>query len=177
MRKKIVIEVLNDAPFGAEIEINKDVAAEDDVQALHEDHARIVRQVEPRKSDALTNELLHLQLICGRSEIFLAVVRRQVPRAVSAIDGIFRVRQRAFVEISGEDFDSPVFELALRLFEQQHAERIRFFPSRASRAPYAEPAQRQLRLRLENFGEDDVAQGIELRLVSEEAGLPNRDFV
>ena len=46
MGEKIVIEVLNHAPLGHEIEINEDVAAEDHVEALHEGHASVVGEIQ-----------------------------------------------------------------------------------------------------------------------------------
>jgi hypothetical protein len=42
MGKKIVIEVLNDAPLGSQVEIDQHVAAEDDIDTLHEEHAGII---------------------------------------------------------------------------------------------------------------------------------------
>jgi hypothetical protein len=42
MRQQIIKEVLNDATLGSQIEVDKHVAAKDDIYALHEGHARIV---------------------------------------------------------------------------------------------------------------------------------------
>ena len=75
MRQKIVVEMLNHAPFRCQIEIDEHVAAKDDVQALHENHARVVRQVQAAEGNAIAHDLLDLQLFSTRAEIFLAIVR------------------------------------------------------------------------------------------------------
>src|SRR6266571_543946 len=88
VREKIVVEVLNDAAFGNRIEVDQHVATEDDVKALHEGHAAIVGKIEATERDAVANRRLNLQLFPRRGEVLLAVIRRQIARAVRAIDRI-----------------------------------------------------------------------------------------
>ena len=45
VRQKIIVEVLNDAPLGGQIKVNEHIAAEDDVDTLHESHARVVGKI------------------------------------------------------------------------------------------------------------------------------------
>jgi hypothetical protein len=42
MGEKVLVEVFNHAPFGSDIEINENIAAEDDIQAPHEGHLSVV---------------------------------------------------------------------------------------------------------------------------------------
>src|SRR5579863_8414293 len=49
MRQKVVVEVLNDALLGRDVEIDQDIAAKNNVDALHESHARVVQQVDARE--------------------------------------------------------------------------------------------------------------------------------
>src|SRR6266567_3708655 len=58
-----------------------------------------------------------LQLLRRRGEIFLAVIWSQITGAIRAIDCILGVRQRALVEIGGENFNGPVFETTVSFFE------------------------------------------------------------
>ena len=113
--QKIVVEVLNHPPFGNQIEINEHVAAENDVEALHESHASVVGKIQTAEGDAAANRRLNLQLFCGRGEIFLAVIRSQIASAVGAVNRVLGVRQGAFVEIGGEDLDGPILETAVEL--------------------------------------------------------------
>jgi len=117
MRKKIVIKMLNHAPFRGEVEIDEYIAAEDDVQTLHENHAGVIGKVQAAKGYAVAHKLLDLQLIGRGREIFLTVIGGQVPCAIAAIDCVLCVGKRALVEIRGEDFNRPVLEFALRLFQ------------------------------------------------------------
>src|SRR5271169_3757793 len=82
--QEVVIEVLDHAAFGRQIEIDENVAAEDNVQVLHEGHARIVGQVQTVKGDAGAGGGLDLELFAHGGEIFLPVIRGQVPRAIGA---------------------------------------------------------------------------------------------
>ena len=129
------------------------------------------------EGDAVADHGLHLQLFAGRDEIFLTVERSQIARAVGAVDRILGVRQGALVEVGGEDFDGPILETALGFFEQQHAERVRLLARGTTRTPDAQPAQGEFGFSLQNFGNNDLAQGIQLGLTAKEASLANRDLV
>src|SRR5262249_15621058 len=108
MRQKIVVEVLDHLFLGGQIEIDQDIAAEDDVHSLHESHAGIVRQIQPAETNAGANGLLNLQLISGCGKVLLTKMHWQIPRAVVAVDGVFGVCERALVQIGGKYFDRPV---------------------------------------------------------------------
>ena len=161
--KKVVIEMLDDAPLRGKIEVNQDIAAEDDVHAFHESHGRILGQVQAAEFDVLANLGLDLHTFPGGREIFLAIVSRQIASAVAAIDGSVGVSQGALVNVGGEDFKGPAFEAALHLLEQQHAEGVRFFAGGASRAPDAHAMNRKFCLGLNNLGDNDISQGVQLR--------------
>ncbi len=66
MGKKVVIEVLNHAAFGNQIEVNEHVAAEDDVKALHERHAGVIGEIQPTEGDTAANGGVDLQLLRRR---------------------------------------------------------------------------------------------------------------
>ena len=78
VRQKVVVEVLNHPPLGSQIEIDENVAAKDHVDALHEGHAAVVGEIQAAEGDAAANGGLNLQLLRGRSEVFLAVLRSQM---------------------------------------------------------------------------------------------------
>ena len=85
--------------------------------------------------------------------------------------------QRALVQVSGENFNHPAFEQAVRLVQQRHAQGVRFFSGRAARAPDTEAALQAVRLSRKNIWNHDAAQSIELRCVAEEARFSDRDFI
>jgi hypothetical protein len=76
MRKKVVIEVLYDAPLRGKIKVDQHVATEDDVKAFHECHTSVVRQIETTEGDAIEHLRLDMELLAGGDEILLAVVGR-----------------------------------------------------------------------------------------------------
>src|SRR5579871_5376762 len=121
VRQKIVIEMLDDAALGGEIEINEDVAAEDDVDVFHEDHAGIVGKVEAAEGNQTANRGQHLQLVFTGLKIFFAKVRIKVTSAVTAVNALLGMGQGTFVEVGGQDFQDPAFQMMLNFFLQQHA--------------------------------------------------------
>src|SRR5262252_1152303 len=88
VRKKVVVEVLDDAPLRGKIEIDQDVAAENHVEALHESHPRIIREIQAVESHGSARRGLHLKLIANRDKVFLPVKGVEVPGAVCAVQGI-----------------------------------------------------------------------------------------
>jgi len=85
VREKVFIEVLDHAPLGSDIEINENVAAEDQVHARHEGHASVVGEIEASEAHTLSRRQLQLQLVAHRDKVFLLVEWRDVASAVSAV--------------------------------------------------------------------------------------------
>ena len=90
---------------------------------------------------------------------------------------ILSMCQGTFIQVCRENFDFPIFELALSLFHHKNAERVGFFSGRTTGTPDAQSAQRKFRFRLQDFRNDDGAQRVELRLAAKETGFANSDFV
>ena len=141
--QKIVVEVLDHAPLGGQVEIDQNVAAEDNVETLHEGHAGVVGEIQAAEGDVRADRGLDLELFSGGSEIFLAVKRSQMASAVAAIDRVLGMSQRMLIEVGSEDLDGPVLEAALRFFQQQHAEGVGFFSGGTAGAPDAQAAERK----------------------------------
>jgi hypothetical protein len=49
MRQKIAVEILDDAAFRSQIEVNQHIATENNVQAPHKRRLGTVRQIDPAK--------------------------------------------------------------------------------------------------------------------------------
>ena len=107
--------MLNHTPLGSQIEIDQHVAAEDNIEALHERHASVVGKIQAAEGYSAANRWLDLQLLLGGSEVFLAVIRSQIAGAITAVDCIPGVRQGTFIQVGGEDLDGPVLETAVHL--------------------------------------------------------------
>jgi hypothetical protein len=137
VRLKAVVEVLNYAALRSQIKIDKNVATKNEVDIFYKGHAQIVGEINPAKVDTAANHWLELKLAAHREEVFLAVIRVDVPSAVAPIDGGFGMAQRMLVEVGGENFQRPAFESILGFLEQQHAKGVGLFPGGATRAPYA----------------------------------------
>src|ERR1700693_1309124 len=82
MRQKIVEEVLNNAPLGNKIEVDQHVAAEDDVDIVHQGHAGIVGQIEPAEGHVGAHHWIYPEPIAGWKKIFLLVNGRNIACAV-----------------------------------------------------------------------------------------------
>src|SRR4029077_670299 len=62
VRQKTLVEVLDHAAFRGEIEIDKNVATEDDVEVAHPHQARLVREIELAEGNATPQRGLNLQV-------------------------------------------------------------------------------------------------------------------
>src|SRR5579872_3139413 len=98
-------------------------------------------------------------------------------RGGAAIDGVLGMGEGILVKVGGEDLDSPILEPAVALLQQQHAEGVGFFAGRTAGTPDAQLAERNFGLRVEYLRNHDLAQRIKFRLIAEETGFANRDFV
>ena len=61
--QQVGIEMLNDPAFGGQIEIDQDIAAEDDVNALLEHHLAVIAQVHPLKTHPRLEQIIDLKVL------------------------------------------------------------------------------------------------------------------
>src|SRR5207302_6029799 len=113
VRKKVVVEVLNDSPLRGQIKIDEHIAAEDDVHALHERHPRIVGQVQAAEAHVPLHHRLHSQLLALGREIFLPVIGAQIAGAVAPVQTVLGVRQGALVQVGSQNLKCPISQAAL----------------------------------------------------------------
>src|ERR1700733_1825246 len=74
-------KVLNDATLGGDVEIDQDVAAEDEVHAFHEEHFAVVVEIETGEGDAAANFVVDAKLVVfGWGESFSLCSRRNIAR-------------------------------------------------------------------------------------------------
>jgi len=176
MGKKAPIEVRNDPAFGHAVEIDQNVATEDEIHALHKCHVSVVRKIESPKSHTLAHRRVYLQFVAGWYEMLLLIMQRNVTSAVSPISRIAGSRQGMLVQVGGENFHVPASR-PLQLFLYDHAQCVGLFACGAPSAQHSQAPYRKRFFRSHDFGQDDLAQGIELRRTAEEAGFSDRDFV
>src|SRR5580698_6983344 len=65
---------MDDAALGGDVEIDQDVAAEDEIHAFHEEHFAVVVKIETGEADAAADVVVDAKLVVfGRREIFALV--------------------------------------------------------------------------------------------------------
>lgn len=74
VRTKIVVEMPNDHSFRIGVKVNQNIAAENDVHALHEHHARVVLKVQTAELHLGLHQRIYLQPFAGGQEILLPEV-------------------------------------------------------------------------------------------------------
>src|SRR5712692_12052633 len=84
--QKIVVKVLDYTAFRSSIEIDQDVAAEDDVEAIHGSHTTVIQQIETLDGDACTNLGTDRKLPVFLDEILRADLGSKVAGSILAID-------------------------------------------------------------------------------------------
>src|SRR4051794_30778208 len=119
MPLKIVVEVLDDHSLRFQIEVDQDVAAENNIHAFHENHSSRIEQVQATEGDQRLYLGLHLQALVDAGKIFLPKIRVEVTRAVLAVQSSAGVFQRKLIQVGGLNIELKILERSL-LFLQQH---------------------------------------------------------
>src|SRR3954451_16126281 len=109
--QQVRIKVLNHPLLRDSVEVNQNVATQDEVNALHEEHASILKQVEPGEGHCGLDLGFNAQFVSADQKIFAAKKRFDIPRAVVAIASCLGMRDGAFVQVGGKDFCCPTLQL------------------------------------------------------------------
>src|SRR5579872_3988474 len=108
---QVVEEVIDDFRLRRSIEVDQNVAAEDQIHSLHEEHFGIVLEIEPADDDELLDFRPHLQpLLIERNEVFALEVVGGTPQRVIAVDAGLGGFHRAVIQIGGQNFDGPALQ-------------------------------------------------------------------
>src|SRR5580704_6707147 len=165
------------ALFGWNIEVDQDIAAEDQVYVFQRGHAGIIQHIDAIEIDSGFDFGIDEQALRSRGEIFLLEVRSEISSAVIAIDTLFGMSDGAFIQVGRKNFEGPSIEFPTHFFQQDHAQRVRFFAGGAPRAPYPQMAQRHFVSSCDDASQNNVAESVQLGLVPEKAGFADGAFI
>src|SRR5882762_6974593 len=177
MGQEIVIEVLDDPALGSGIEVDQDVATEDNVDPLHESHAAVVQKVQPLDRHPRARLGSDRKFAVFFHEVLFANLWGNVANGIFAVHASLGMRDRSFVQVGGLNIETPALEQTLRFLQQNECERVGFFAGGTAGAPNPEPAQRQLGFGFDDLGQNNLAQDVQLRFIAEEVRFPHRGFV
>src|SRR5216684_888453 len=160
---KVAEKMVDHLRLRGTVKIDQNVAAENQIHALHEKHPGVVLQVQPAERDQLFHLGAHLQsLLIEHGEIFPLVIVGGVAQRVVAINTGLGGFDGTVVEVGGENFYRPAFQQTLTLLEHVHGQRICLFTCLPSRAPLAYPLSDLLLLFHHYLREDYLPQLREL---------------
>src|SRR3954464_167514 len=66
MGHQVAVKVFDHPSLGSDIKIDKNIAAENHVDTLHEGHTSVVGKVQPAECDGFPDRRMHLQLLSDR---------------------------------------------------------------------------------------------------------------
>ncbi len=101
----------------------------------------------------------------------------QVSCAVLSVNPRARMADGALIQIAGHDLGHPSLQPARGFLKQNHGESERLFSGGAAGAPYANPVLPNPGFCLDDRGQYDFADHLQLRQVAEKVSFSNRDFV
>src|SRR5262249_1408711 len=120
------------------VEIDEDVATENDIDTSHEQHLCVVTQIETVEGDEILDLRSHLQvLLVDGSKVFAFEKLRRHGESIVAKYAGFGSFKRAVIQVGGLDIKCPSSEQAIGFFEKSHGQRVRFFTRGAPCAPEA----------------------------------------
>ncbi|MGA9475077.1 MAG: hypothetical protein WBV36_21600, partial [Terriglobales bacterium] len=171
------VEVFHGRFLGGGIEINEDVAAENDVEALHEKDPGLILKIQAIEFDVGANFVANSEEIALLRKVFVAQLRGCVTQSVFRVQTFAAFYERIIIQIRGHDFESPALEFLSDLFAHEQRKGIGFFSRGAARAPHANFLVSQFGFHGDEPGKNDLGDGVNLGLIAEEAGFSNGDFV
>src|SRR5581483_2350189 len=174
--KKVFVKPPQDAPLRCGVEVDQHVAAEDEINVL-DGRGNVVEQVQAAEGDAGPDRLTDTQFLAHGLKVFLAVVTVDVAQAVLAVLTLPRGFECVLIDVGANDFEGPAFEQPRLLLQQQHGQGVRLLAGRTSRAPHAQMVHGRAASRLNDLGQYDVAESVELGLIAKETGLPHGNFI
>src|SRR5229473_5110462 len=131
---KVAEKMVDHLRLRGTVKIDQNIAAENQIHALHEKHLGVLLQVQPAECDQLFHLGEHLQsLLIEHGEIFPLVVVGGVAQRVVAINAGLGGFDGTVVQIAGENFYRPAFQEAFAFLEHIHSKRIGLFASGAAR--------------------------------------------
>jgi hypothetical protein len=110
-------------------------------------------------------------------EKFLAPLCIQVSNRIIAIQTFGAFCDRVVIQTGCDDLKRPLSVFLRDLFEKKNRQRVRLFSGRTTGAPEAKLLEALLGTQSHEFREDDLADGIDLRLATEKVGFPDGDFI
>src|SRR5579863_3827815 len=115
-RNETVVEVLDGASFRGSVEVDQDVAAEDEVKAFHEEHLRLVLKVEAVEFDVgarLRFDAIERAFV---REILGTHVSVEIANSVFGVKTFLTFGNGILVEVGSGDFQLPAGKLLGELF-------------------------------------------------------------
>src|SRR5271165_2587976 len=130
---EVAEKVLDYSLFRRAVEVDEHVAAEDDVDSLHEDNLGIVPQVQAAERDQLLDLIADPELlVVHRHKILSFVIFRGKTQSIVPVDAGLGSLQGAIVEVRGQDLKLPAFEKTFALLKQVDRQGVGFLPGGAS---------------------------------------------
>src|SRR5262249_23210894 len=134
-RRETIRQALEDVPSLRHIEIDEDVATEDELEPLAM-RIRLRVEIEAFELDdrAELRRRLHLAFLALRpaEHVRLEISRRDLRRALERPHRLLRALQDAGRNVGGEDVELPARR---EMREEAHGDRVRLLAARAGRAP------------------------------------------
>ena len=110
VRLQIIVKMLNNLGFGAGIEVDEDIGADYDIKCPHEQHFRIIIEVEIGKSNRLPDLRRQNELFGIFCEIFLQIRCGDISHGVGRVDPFTRLSNYSLIYVGTDNFKSPIFK-------------------------------------------------------------------
>jgi hypothetical protein len=171
--EKIVVEMLDDALLANSVEVDKDVAAEDDVDRFDKDHARVIEQIEAVELDVLAHLVAHAELLGAGDGLVIPAkgLRSDIAQRVVAVHALLGAEQGAVVEIGGDNLKGKALQETAGFFHEDDGKSIGFFSRGTPCAPDAQMLEGNFLFGTGDGRQDQALQGGELRLIAKETSL------
>src|SRR5208282_5908856 len=99
MRQQVIVKVLDHTSLGCAVEIDQDVAAEDQVEVLQQNHVGVIEEVDAAEFDIGFELCVDLQTVATSNKIFLPKIFREISSAVFTVKTLFGMGHGTLVQI------------------------------------------------------------------------------
>src|SRR5437899_64998 len=162
------IKMLHDAALRSQVEVNQDIAAENNVEPFLEQHLAVVAEVDAVKVDLRFEQIVGLKpLVANVFEVFPAQGAAGITQGILSVNAGACGFERIIVQVGGENVPGPTGKQLVFFFEQQHGQRVSLFSGRAAGAPEAQTFEADGALGLQYLGKNHVTQRVQLGAVAE----------
>ena len=170
--QKVIIEVFRSNAARFVVEIDQNVAAEDNVELALWTGLLGLHDIDAREPDRLP-EIVEDQpsLLIELTEVFRDQMRRQSHQGALAVYARFRCLEDPGVDVRTDDFDVERVDFR-PVLEEPYRDGIRLLPRGARRRPYSDAAAS--RLGSDALAQQVVGQAFQLMVFSLEIGFVDR---